>query len=179
MVSNLVSNGLGASASPYTRVSYTSLTWDWGLVIVNWVYLQLHPILTVLSDQWMGAACASSLYEGVSIYYYPSSLKKKDISVGSVGNVGKSEKSPENSPRKVFQNAYIAYTTYIGWGLEVDHWLDTVPLHSARSAVLVNIRKFFHGFFKSICGLRFATDGLTVLAISLVQLRSWILSICL
>ena len=24
---------------PYTRVSYTSLTCDWGLVIVNWVYL--------------------------------------------------------------------------------------------------------------------------------------------
>ena len=104
----------GQVPPPYTRVSYTSLTRDWGLVIVNWVYLQLHPILTVLSDQWMGAACASSLYEGVSIYYYPSSLKKKDISVGSVGNVGKSEKSPENSPRKVFQNAYIAYTTYIG-----------------------------------------------------------------
>ena len=108
----------------------------------------------------MGAACASSLYEGVSIYYYPSSLKKKDISVGSVGNVGKSEKSPENSPRKVFQNAYIAYTTYIGWGLEVDHWLDTVPLHSARSAVLVNIRKFFHGFFEGISRLRFATKRL-------------------
>ena len=31
----------------------------------------------------------------------PSSLKKRDNSVGSVG---KSEKSPENSPRKVFQN---------------------------------------------------------------------------
>ena len=87
----------------------------------------------------MGAACASSLYEGVSIYYYPSSLKKKDISVGSVGNVGKSEKSPENSPRKVFQNAYIAYTTYIGWGLEMDYRLDTVPLHSARSAMLVDV----------------------------------------
>ena len=88
----------------------------------------------------------------------PSSLKKKDISVGSVGNVGKSEKSPENSPRKVFQNAYIAYTTYIGWGLEVDHWLDTVPLHSARSAVLVNIRKFFHGFFKFIAILSFINN---------------------
>ena len=67
----------------------------------------------------------------------PSSLKKRDKSVGNVGNVGKSEKSPENSPRKVFQNAYIAYTTYIGLGLEMDHWLDTVPLHSAGTAVLV------------------------------------------
>ena len=69
----------------------------------------------------------------------PSSLKKRDKSVGNVGNVGKSEKSPENTFRKVFQNAYTTYIPYIGWGLEVDHWLDTVPLHSARSAMLVDI----------------------------------------
>jgi hypothetical protein len=62
----------------------------------------------------MEAACASSLYEGLPNIITPSSLKKRDKSVGNVGNVGKSEKSPENSPRKVFQNAYIAYTTYIG-----------------------------------------------------------------
>ena len=76
----------------------------------------------------------------------PSSLKKVkeeiEKSVGNVGNVGKSEKSPENSPRKVFQNAYIAYTTYIGRGLEMDYRLDTVPLHSVGSTVLVNIWKF-------------------------------------
>ena len=66
----------------------------------------------------------------------PSSLKKRD---NNVGDVGKSEKSPENSTRKVFQNAYIAYTTYIGWLLEVNYWLDTVPVHSARTAVLVTI----------------------------------------
>ena len=54
----------------------------------------------------------------------------------------------------------------------MDYRLDTLPLHSARSAVLVNIRKFLQGFFKSISGLLFATDGLTVLAVSLVQLRS-------
>ena len=101
------------------------------------------------------------LIRGFALYIItPSSLKKRDKSVGNVGNVGKSEKSPENSPRKVFQNAYIAYTTYIGLGLEMDHWLDTVPLHSARSAVLVNIRKFFQGFFKCISGLRFATKRL-------------------
>ena len=109
---------------------------------------------------------------GCLIYYYPSSFKKRDKSVGNVGNVAKSEKSPENSPRKVFQNAYITYTTYIGRGLEMDHRLDTVPLHSARSAVLVNIWKFLQGFLKRISRLRFATDGLTVLAVSLVQLRS-------
>ena len=40
----------------------------------------------------------------------------------------------------------------------MDYRLDTVPLHSARSAVLVNIRKFFHGFFEGISRLRFATD---------------------
>ena len=94
------------------------------------------------------------------IYLHPPSLKKRDRNVDSVGNVGKSEKSPENSPRKVFQNAYITYTTYIGRGLEMDHRLDTVPLHSARSAVLVNIRKFLQGFFKSISRLRFATKRL-------------------
>ena len=109
----------------------------------------------------MGAACASSLYEGVFLYIItPSSLKKRDKSVGNVGNVGKSEKSPEFSPRKVFQNAYIAYTTYIGWELEMDHWLNTVPLHSAGSTVLVNVRKFFQGFFECISRLRFATKRL-------------------
>ena len=71
--------------------------------------LGLYPILTVLSDQWLGAACASSLYEGCVLYIItPSSLKKRDNSVGSVGSVGKSEKSPENSPRKVSQNAYMS-----------------------------------------------------------------------
>ena len=118
----------------------------------------------------MCAVCVSSLYESVPyILKSPSSLKKIDNSVGNAGNVGKSEKSPENFPREVFQNAY---TTYIGRELEMDHWLDTVPLHSASSTVLVNIRKFLQGFFKSISRLRFATDGLTVLAVSLVQLRS-------
>ena len=92
----------------------------------------------------VGSGLCIQLIRGFALYIItPSSLKKRDKSVGNVGNVGKSEKSPENSPRKVFQNAYIAYTTYIGRGLEVDHWLDTVPLHSAGTAVLVNIRKFF------------------------------------
>ena len=81
--------------------------------------------------------CIQLTRGGVLYIITPSSLKKRDKSVGNVGNVGKSEKSPENSPRKVFQNAYITYTTYIGRGLEMDHRLDTVPLHSARSAVLV------------------------------------------
>ena len=54
----------------------------------------------------------------------------------------------------------------------MDYRLDTVPLHSVGSAVLVNIRKFFHGFFKSISRLRFATKRLAELTISLVQLRS-------
>ena len=56
-----------------------------------------------------GAACVSA-YTRVCVIYIPPSLKKRDNSVGSVGNVGKSEKSPENTFRKVFQNAY---TTYI------------------------------------------------------------------
>ena len=58
----------------------------------------------------------------------PSSLKKSNNSVGSVG---KSEKSPENFPRKVFQNAYTDYTTYTDMGLELHHWLNAVPLHPA------------------------------------------------
>ena len=63
----------------------------------------------------MGAACVSSLYEVVSYILLPLLVKEeREKSVGNVGNVGKFEKSPENSPRKVFQNAYIAYTTYIG-----------------------------------------------------------------
>ena len=88
----------------------------------------------------VGGCLCIQLIRGFALYIItPSSLKKRDNSVGNVGNVGKSEKSPENFPRKVFQNAYIAYTTYIGWGLEVDYWMDTVPLHSARSAVLVDV----------------------------------------
>ena len=48
-------------------------------------------------------------YTRVALYIItPSSLKKRDNSVGNVGNVDESEKSPENFPRKVFQNAYIA-----------------------------------------------------------------------
>ena len=85
--------------------------------------------LTVLSDQWCGVCLCIQLIRGFALYIISlSSLKKRN---NSVGNVGKSEKFPENFPRKVFQNAYIAYTTYIGWGLEVDHWLDTVPLRKA------------------------------------------------
>lgn len=107
---------------------------------------------------------------GCALYIItPPSLKKRDNSVGNVGNVGKSEKSPENSPRKVFQNAYTDYTNYTDIGLELHHWLNTVPLHSARTAVLVDIRKFLQGFLKSISGLRFATDGLAVMTISLIQ----------
>ena len=80
----------------------------------------------------VGSGLCIQLIRGVVLYIItPSSLKKRDKSVGNVGNVGKSEKSPENFPRKVFQNAYIAYTTYIGWGLEVDYWMDTVLLHEA------------------------------------------------
>ena len=86
----------------------------------------------------VGSGLCIQLIRGFALYIItPSSLKKRDKSVGNVGNVGKSEKPPENFPRKVFQNAYIAYTTYIGWGLEMDYWLYAVPLHSARSAMLV------------------------------------------
>ena len=47
------------------------------MAIVNWVYLQLHPILTVLSDQWMGAAYVSSLYEGVPTILIPFLVKEE------------------------------------------------------------------------------------------------------
>ena len=47
---------------------------------------------------------------GCPIHCYPFLVKEEGNSVGSVGSVGKSEKSPENFPRKVFQNAYTDYT---------------------------------------------------------------------
>ena len=51
-----------------------------------------------------GCLCIQ-LIRGAALYINtPSSLKKREK---NVGNVGKSEKSPENFPRKVFQNAYI------------------------------------------------------------------------
>ena len=83
------------------------------------------------------------LTRGFALYINtPSSLKKKDNSVVSVGSVGKSEKSPENSPRKVFQNAYIAYTTYTDIDLELHHWLYAVPLHPAGGARLIDVSDF-------------------------------------
>ena len=87
--------------------------------------------MTVLLSRVRGLFVDATPTRKVSLIYYLFSLKKRDKSVGNVGNVGKSEKSPENFPRKVSQNAYIAYTTYIGWGLEVDYRLDTLPLHEA------------------------------------------------
>jgi len=108
-----------------------------------------------------GCRLCIQLTRGFALYIItPSSLKKREKSVGNVGNVGKSEKSPENPPRKVLQNAYITYTTCFGRVLEVDHWLDTMPLHSAGSAVLADVRKFLQSCFKSISGLRFATKRL-------------------
>jgi hypothetical protein len=98
--------------------------------------------------------CIQLIREFALYIITPSSLTKREK------NVGKSEKSPENFSRKVFQKAYITYTNYIGRGLEVDHWLDTMQLHSAGSAVLADVRRFLQGFFKSISGLRFATKRL-------------------
>ena len=115
MVSNLVSNGWGASATPlYPGIVYKP---DLRLGFGN---RQLGisattPDLDCFIWPVVGGCLCIQLTRGFALYINtPSSLKKKDNSVGNVGNVGKSEKSPENSPRKVFQNAYIAYTTYIG-----------------------------------------------------------------
>ena len=71
----------------------------------------------------------------VSLINIHFSLKKRDK---SVGNVGKSQKSPEISQYKVSQNAYTDYTTYTDIGLELHQWLDTAPLHPARVARLVD-----------------------------------------
>ena len=94
--------------------------------------------------------CIQPIREFALYIITPSSLKKREK------NVGKSEKSPENFSRKVFQNAHITYTNYIGRGLEVEHWLDTMQLHSAGNAVLADVRKFLQGFLKALvdCGLR-------------------------
>ena len=107
--------------------------------------------LTVLHI-WSGeTVCASCLYEG-SVFYIiiPSSLKKRGNSVGSVVSVGKSERSPETILLKVFQNAYTDYTTYIGRGLELHHWMDTVPLHTAGGPRLVDVSEFVQGFLERI-----------------------------
>ena len=63
----------------------------------------------MLNSGWMRLILGGAFYN-----ITPSSFKKRDNSVGSVGNVGKSEKSPENTFRKVFQNAYTTYIPYIG-----------------------------------------------------------------
>ena len=52
--------------------------------------------LTVLHIRSGETVCASCLYEGFVTYIItPSSLKKRENSVGSLGSVGKSEKPPE------------------------------------------------------------------------------------
>ena len=54
-------------------------------------------MLTVCTKQSVGTTCGCYLNEEVFLITIPFSLKKKDNSVGSVGCVGKSEKSPEIS----------------------------------------------------------------------------------
>ena len=54
-------------------------------------------MVTVSAEQSARTACRCYFNEGVALIYYPFSLKKKDNSVGSVGCVGKSQKSPEIS----------------------------------------------------------------------------------
>jgi len=52
----------------------------------------------VSTEQSAGTVYAPCFSDKVSLlYYYPFSLKKRDKSVGSVGCVGKSQKSPEIS----------------------------------------------------------------------------------
>ena len=84
------------------------------------------PDLDCFISPVVGVCLCIQLIRGFALYIIiPSSLKKRDK---SVGNVGKSEKSPENSPRKVFQNAYTDYTDI---GLNLHQWLNTIPLHTA------------------------------------------------
>ena len=54
------------------------------------------------------------------------------------------------------------------------HWLDTMPLHTAGGPRLVDVSEFVQGFLEGVSGLRFTTDGLTVMAISLVQFSGWV-----
>jgi hypothetical protein len=54
-------------------------------------------VFTVTAEQSVGTACRCYSNEEVALIYYPFSLKKRDKSVGSVGCVGKSQKSPEIS----------------------------------------------------------------------------------
>ena len=128
----MVSNGLGASASPlYPGIVYKPdprLGFDNRQLGIS----ATTPDLDCFIWPVVGGCLCIQLTRGFALYINtPSSLKKKDNSVGNVGNVGKSEKSPENSPRKVFQNAYTDYTDYTDIALDLHQWLNTMPSHSA------------------------------------------------
>ena len=68
-----------------TAISFTSLTQDWNLVIVE---------LTILIMQGEDASCVSTRYGGLLVFLF---LVEEENNVGNVGNVAQSEKSPQNS----------------------------------------------------------------------------------
>ncbi len=85
----------------------------------------------------MGGCCLCiQLTRGGNFITTPSSLNKSDKNVGNEGCIGKSETSSENSPRKVFQNAYI------GYHLKVDHWtgFEVAELNSIRHRNVANFQ---------------------------------------
>ena len=98
MVSNLVSNGWGASATPL----YPGIVYKPNLIL-GFSNRQLGISATTPDlDGFIwpvdGGYLCILLIRGLALYIItPSSLKKKDNSVVSVGSVGKSEKSPEIS----------------------------------------------------------------------------------
>ena len=77
------------------RVSTSIAVLDGFICPVGWVCLCIKPV--------RGAE--------LGILYTPCSSKTNKNSLADVGNVGKSEQSPEVPCRKVFQNALIAYTS--------------------------------------------------------------------
>ena len=63
-------------------------------------------------------------------------------SVVIVACIGILENFLQNFLWELFGFAYTDYTTYIGRGLELHHWLDTVPLHPAGGPRLVDVSEF-------------------------------------
>ena len=61
----------------------------------------------------------------------------------NVGIIGKSEKSNENSPGKVFQNALIDYTNWVGWILGFQDSLNAVGLARSQRCATLKVWGFF------------------------------------
>ena len=101
MVSNLFSNSLrgdtlSSATPPPSGLPYLSLTQDSGFKSVNFAEcVSKGAVDSSAYLEWGDCLCILLIRRFCYYIITPSSLKKRENSVGNVVSVGKSEKSPE------------------------------------------------------------------------------------